>query len=804
MSEKGGITKGKSHKEGGIPMVVKSTGQQVELEGGEGVINKRNMASDSKFEFQGKQMTTCEIASAINSANGNGVKIDCDDVTGKKYAYEDGGVVFIDYNENEIMYEPIDRKYYANDKEFDSLEEAQKFLDSGGVNEDLRGAYERGLFEKGGWLLVNSDTERTIREYATESEARQMMYEYDGDSFVIKKSELEKEKLKETYRPPAPLNPATYIGMERGGGIKDYNSLIGKYVNIYSMGVSLPTEHQIKDVEVSGENFRYRYVTLKFDLGIAPIPFDEATAFMNNDIIYVNNNKEEFGIQLMPNQFNEGGGVDDLPKAFRFKLKRALSTINELLTKAGGTEMTEEDAKMLMEHYQPESSYLATDKALMISGADEELLSYRETKELGEALMTFNYKFKMEAGGDVRDFDWYQMWKKDQVKKGTAHEMEHLDTIREFKKRGVSDKEVAQAIAKDHLEEDENYYIELDKMESSREVSKALTHHDKNKNRRKNAKKFSLGGYTGYESELIYIKMKEDVTTDLFSFSGRFYSETTFKKNALILMNFISNNGFNTKLEIHDTGVYAVIPNVAFEVVGFNSEKFGEGGGVKAQYEGLNLSKNDKQILSVLRTLNENNATHIERESISNFRGENVVNQLTKAMINKIYSLLFKWHDVNNPIHNLYIENVGAGNILSLAPTALLRKIYVQFVESNPYVEIEKKICEIANSSITYQGINNYDLKNVDAILKVYEQTNPLVDTIVQKLYATEKNSIALGVAEFTSMQHIENFKTSINLNMGAFAQNQMMIPKEMKYFVVNESITEKGTHTLIYGITKV
>ena len=46
MSAKGGITEGKSHKEGGIPMVVKSTGQQVELEGGEGVINKRNMASE--------------------------------------------------------------------------------------------------------------------------------------------------------------------------------------------------------------------------------------------------------------------------------------------------------------------------------------------------------------------------------------------------------------------------------------------------------------------------------------------------------------------------------------------------------------------------------------------------------------------------------------------------------------------------------------------------------------------------------------------------------------------------------------
>ena len=51
---KGGITKGKSHKEGGIPMQVKSTGQKVELEGGEGVINKRNMSDTKKHTFDGK------------------------------------------------------------------------------------------------------------------------------------------------------------------------------------------------------------------------------------------------------------------------------------------------------------------------------------------------------------------------------------------------------------------------------------------------------------------------------------------------------------------------------------------------------------------------------------------------------------------------------------------------------------------------------------------------------------------------------------------------------------------------------
>jgi len=93
MSAKGGITKGKSHKEGGIPMVVKSTGQKVELEGGEGVINKRNMADTKTHTFDGKEMTKCEVASAINSDGGNGVEIDCSNIVGKKYKYGVGGTI---------------------------------------------------------------------------------------------------------------------------------------------------------------------------------------------------------------------------------------------------------------------------------------------------------------------------------------------------------------------------------------------------------------------------------------------------------------------------------------------------------------------------------------------------------------------------------------------------------------------------------------------------------------------------------------------------------------------------------------
>ena len=91
--KRGGITEGKSHAEGGIPMEVSSTGQKVELEGGEGVINKKNMADKTLHDYEGKKLTKCEIASEINSDGGNGVQIDCNGIVGKKYKHEDGGKV---------------------------------------------------------------------------------------------------------------------------------------------------------------------------------------------------------------------------------------------------------------------------------------------------------------------------------------------------------------------------------------------------------------------------------------------------------------------------------------------------------------------------------------------------------------------------------------------------------------------------------------------------------------------------------------------------------------------------------------
>lgn len=83
----GGLAYGNSHAKGGMPMTVKNTGQNIEIEGGEGVVNKRSMQMKKEVEFQGKKMTPCEVISSINEMGG-GVKFKCEDV--KKIIEKDG------------------------------------------------------------------------------------------------------------------------------------------------------------------------------------------------------------------------------------------------------------------------------------------------------------------------------------------------------------------------------------------------------------------------------------------------------------------------------------------------------------------------------------------------------------------------------------------------------------------------------------------------------------------------------------------------------------------------------------------
>jgi hypothetical protein len=79
----GGLAEGPPHSKGGIPLVVKSTGQNIEIEGGELVVNKFSSSETEKFEFEGKDLTPCEIVSELNSMDNNGVEIDCNKIVGR-------------------------------------------------------------------------------------------------------------------------------------------------------------------------------------------------------------------------------------------------------------------------------------------------------------------------------------------------------------------------------------------------------------------------------------------------------------------------------------------------------------------------------------------------------------------------------------------------------------------------------------------------------------------------------------------------------------------------------------------------
>lgn len=98
---KGGMLDGNSHANGGIPATVSSTGQQVELEGGESIINKKSMDSNKEYTVTG---TPKEIASAVNSVDGNGVAFEhgaelTDHQTGETKKMEEGGYIPSGYYE---------------------------------------------------------------------------------------------------------------------------------------------------------------------------------------------------------------------------------------------------------------------------------------------------------------------------------------------------------------------------------------------------------------------------------------------------------------------------------------------------------------------------------------------------------------------------------------------------------------------------------------------------------------------------------------------------------------------------------
>jgi hypothetical protein len=115
--EAGGYLVGRRHSEGGIKAVNKSTGQPLEMEGGEVVITRNAVSDTTKRSFNGKMMTNREILSAINQSGGG-------------VAFAEGGEVpeSIDY---------VDMVFEYDGQELDSRKILEKMAEGGQVDSIL-------------------------------------------------------------------------------------------------------------------------------------------------------------------------------------------------------------------------------------------------------------------------------------------------------------------------------------------------------------------------------------------------------------------------------------------------------------------------------------------------------------------------------------------------------------------------------------------------------------------------------------------------------------------------------------------
>jgi DNA polymerase III sliding clamp (beta) subunit (PCNA family) len=156
----GGYFVGKLHKEGGIKGINKSTGQPIEVQGGEVIITAPAVADQTKREFEGQMLTNREILSKINE-KGGGVSLENGGeiyYNGSSYNY--GGKTMTDYEIMQSMNDCGCEDEYDNGGNLDLSKQSKKgdhpardlnnYNDLMDVGVDGQVGAENGLFADGG------------------------------------------------------------------------------------------------------------------------------------------------------------------------------------------------------------------------------------------------------------------------------------------------------------------------------------------------------------------------------------------------------------------------------------------------------------------------------------------------------------------------------------------------------------------------------------------------------------------------------------------------------------------------------
>jgi hypothetical protein len=339
-----------------------------------------------------------------------------------------------------------------------------------------------------------------------------------------------------------------------------------------------------------------------------------------------------------------------------------------------------------------------------------------------------------------------------------------------------------------------NFLTQMKKNDSmdGNEIHRALSQHQFILNKKKNKTKFKLGGSVS-SKESVHISLNKDFEASLYdSNSGNFEGLYPIMKNEITHLYFIENNGTTSTFLYPHSNYSMTIPNSYIEVKGF-SKKYVRGGGVSSyQSYKTKLSTNDISILELLREVPFDEFTHQQLEFISSFRGDNVVNNISIDLISKLFGLMFKYHSIQSPIRSILIKNNGTGNLLNLAPT-YIENVYVDF-EQNEFKRIEESISFAQNREKTnfFNGI----FTDIDAIIYVYPKINPNEDTLIDNLTKNKKSMICVGVAEFSNVAHLNDFKEYVE-------DNTLRLNANSTYYKIDVGITSNASVTLIYIIDK-
>lgn len=190
--------------------------------------------------------------------------------------------------------------------------------------------------------------------------------------------------------------------------------------------------------------------------------------------------------------------LNELPENLHFGLKKLLE--NEDIPKLVKKNRMENEILVIdMNMYRYDTSVNFKNKEIplklnapinqvkFIEWAEENNFEFEQWGDAGMDDVSWGYMFEVPLNKYIEYLKSENYYTGGELKKGIKTEMEHKDTIEKIKTGDYTIKESAELIAKDHLEEKDNYYTLLAEME----------------------RKFKKGGYTDEQNEKIGQVMHE-------------------------------------------------------------------------------------------------------------------------------------------------------------------------------------------------------------------------------------------------------------------------------------------------------